>query len=125
MDIISASVVRLVAHMISFALAVAVIGALMAARGKSFNMRYWRLLALALAAYAVWFFMLALSVRDAELIRRGEVAWLFGGVELVASGLGWAWYVATMHASFYLARPGKQDDCHSGDKWKQNLGGNT
>ena len=102
----TATGLRLMAHILSFGLAMAVIGALIAARGKSFDMRYWKLLCTVLGAYAVWFFMLGLSLQDAALIRRGEVAWLFGLIELGACLAGWAWWGLTVKASFRLVRQG-------------------
>ena len=102
---ITANSIRLLAHVSSLGLVVAAIGALAAARGKAFNMRHWRVLVLSLSGYAVWFFMLALSIQDSEIIRRGEVAWLFGLVELSAAGVGWAWWALTMRASLCIAHP--------------------
>lgn len=100
----SATTIRFLAHMLTLALCLAVVVALIAARGRSFDMRYWRLLCAVLGAYGVWFFMLSLSIQDAALIRRGEVAWLFGVVELGAALGGWAWYGLTVRKSFVLVR---------------------
>jgi hypothetical protein len=99
---ITPGAIRLLAHVLSFGVCIASIGMLLVARGQGLNMRHWRALVLALVGYAVWFFMLALSTRDAEFIRRGEVALLFGLVELLASGAGWVWFVLTARASFCL-----------------------
>lgn len=117
------------AHVLSFGLAMAVIGALIAARGKSFDMKYWKLLCAVLAGYAVWFFMLSLSLRDLELIRRGQTAWYFGGIEFAACLAGWAWWGLTVKASFRLVRhrekptnigqPTHDDGGTQGDPWLQ------
>ncbi len=102
MDVFSASMLRLVGHLLSLGLIGAVICALFAARGRSFDMRYWRLLSAVLGIYALWFFMLSVSIRDVELLRRGEMTWLFGFIELAGAVGGWLWFGLTMLMSFQL-----------------------
>lgn len=100
MEIFSASMLRLVAYVATFGLIIAVIGSLLVAHGRSFDMRYYRLLCAFLGAYALWFLMLCLSIRDAELFKRGEMTWLFGSVAMGAAVGGWAWFGLTMLVSF-------------------------
>ncbi len=108
---LSATALRLLAYVLTFALLAAVINALVLARGRSFDMRHWKLLCMVIATYDLWFFMLAISIRDMELMRRGEMTWLFGAVGLGGAIGGWLWFGLTMVATFSVAP--KKPPAHS------------
>jgi hypothetical protein len=99
---LTATTLRLVAHVASFGVIVAAIGALSMARGKNFNMRHWYWLAISLSFYAAWFFLLSISLRDAEFVKRSEIAWLLGSVEMTGAVTAWTWFALTLRATFRI-----------------------
>jgi hypothetical protein len=99
-----ASSLRLVAHVGTVGLLLAAIGTIMVSQGRQLNWRYWRLLCCVLAVYACWFFMLSISLRDMELLKRSEMVWSLGLLEFTGAVGGWVWLVATMRLSFRFTR---------------------
>lgn len=97
-----ATTLRLVAHVLTIGLLLAVIGALILARGKRLNMSSWRLLCSVLALYACWFFLLSISLRDLGILKRAEMVWLLGTLEFSGAVTGWWWLTVTMRLSFRL-----------------------
>ncbi len=103
--------IRLLAHILTIGFLLAVVETIIVVRRQigaerrlSLNWRYWWLLCFALLAYVAWIILLALSIRDAALIKRGEIVWLLAGTELVAAISGLVWWLATVLVSFRLQR---------------------
>jgi hypothetical protein len=99
---LTSTTLRLLAHVASFGVIVAAIGALSLTRKKNFNMRHWYWLAMSLSFYAAWFFLLSISIRDTEFLKRSEIAWLLGSVEMTGAATAWTWFALTMRATFRI-----------------------
>ncbi len=95
--------IRLLAHLLTLGLLLAVIGCLIMANGKPLNWRHWRLLCAVLATYAIWFFLLSISLRDTGLLKRAEMIWSLGLIELAGASAGWTWLVLSVRLSFRVA----------------------
>lgn len=102
---LSAATLRLGAHMMTLFVILAGMLILALAGKRGLDMRWRWFLVAALGCYAVWFFLLAISLKDAEFIQRGSNGWLFGGMELVGAGLAWAWLLLTVRSTFRLGAP--------------------
>jgi len=112
----TATELRMLAHIATLAALLGVCITLVLAGRRGVNMRYRLVLVATLGVYALWFFLLSISLRDAGFVRREEIAWLFGGVEMTGAVLGWTWLALTVRASFRLVVPVKPP---------QNIGGPT
>lgn len=97
---------RLAAHLSTFGVITALALTLFATRGRAIYVTRWRLLFRALIVYAVWFLLLAISIRDVALIPRAQIAVLLGTVELVGSVVAWWWWLAMVRVSFQVTRRG-------------------
>lgn len=103
-------VLRLLTHLSTFGVITALCLTLFAARGHVIYVARWRLLFRALIVYAVWFLLLAVSIRDVALIPRAQLVWVLGSLELAGSALAWWWYFAMVRTSFRIVRQGPYAD---------------
>ena len=98
------TLLRVMAHLSTFGVITALCLALFAARGHVIYVARWRLLFRALIAYAVWFLLLSVSIREVALIPRAQIAWILGTIELTGSVMAWWWWVSMVRSSFCVTR---------------------
>lgn len=100
---------RLVAHLLTIALLLAIIAMLLVARGKPVDWHYWRLLTVVLSIYALWFVGLASSSYQSALVSRAALAWALGILEFSGACGGWAWWALTVRRSFAIEYRPRRD----------------
>lgn len=105
------TLLRLAAHLSTFGVITALALTLFAARGHIIYVARWRLLFRALIAYAVWFLLLAISIRNMALLPRAQIAMMLSAIELTGSALAWWWWASMIRKSFHVtgrahAQPG-------------------
>lgn len=104
---LTATTLRLGAHIMSLFVILAGMLALLLAGKRGLDMRWRAVLIVAMGFYAVWFFLLAISLKDTEFIQRSGNGWLFGGAEAIGAVLAWTWLILTVRASFRLVTPAR------------------
>ena len=98
------TIMRLCAHYAAIALLTAMIFALIMARGNRVKIAHVRLAVASLFLFALWLFLLALSIRSIQLFPRDAIVPVLAVLELGGTVLGWAWFALAVRFNFRIKR---------------------
>ncbi len=98
------TIMRLCAHYAAIGLLTAMIFALIMARGNRVKISHVPLAVASMLLFALWLFLLALSIRSVQLFPREAIVPVLATLELGGTVLGWTWFAMAVKFNFRIKR---------------------
>jgi hypothetical protein len=96
------TIMRLCAHYAAIGLLTAMIFALIMARGSKVRVAHVPLAVASMTFFALWLFLLSLSIRSVQIFPRESIVPILAALELGGTALGWAWFAMAVKFNFRL-----------------------
>jgi hypothetical protein len=96
------TIMRLCAHYAAIGLLTAMIFALIMARGSRVKISHIPLAVASMTLFALWLFLLSLSIRSVQILPREAIVSVLAMLELGGTVLGWAWFAMAIRFNFRL-----------------------